>query len=90
MVVVQFVRKKTWTVSDNTIVAESLGDFNKNLFKKGLNVSKKMAKNVLKNPVRVLEIAAKVSSAFASRRLKSVLSSQPEVMTFKQEKVITQ
>ena len=31
-------------VSDNTIQAEDLGDFFKNLCKKGLNVSKKMAK----------------------------------------------
>ena len=36
------------TVSDNTIQAEGLGDFFKNLGKKGPNVSKKMAKNVLK------------------------------------------
>ena len=36
-------RKKLMTVSDNTIQAEGLGDFFKNLCKKGLNVSKKMA-----------------------------------------------
>ena len=35
-------------VSDNVIQAEGLADFFKNLGKKGLNVSKKMAKNVLK------------------------------------------
>ena len=34
-------------VSDNTIKAENLGDFFKNLGEKGLNVSKKMAKNVI-------------------------------------------
>ena len=39
-------RKKSMTVSDNTIKAEGLGDFFKNLGKKRLNVSKKMAKNV--------------------------------------------
>ena len=39
-------RKKSMTVSDNTIQAEGLGDFFKNLGKKGLNVSKKLAKNV--------------------------------------------
>ena len=33
------------TVSDNTIVAESLSDFFKNLGKKGPSVSKKMVKN---------------------------------------------
>ena len=42
-------RKKTMTVSDDTIKAEGLGNFFKNLGKKGLNVSKKMAKNVLSN-----------------------------------------
>ena len=36
------------TVSDNKIQAEILGDFFKNLGEKGLNVSKKMAKIVLK------------------------------------------
>ena len=35
-------------VSDNIIKAEGLGDFLKNLGKKGLNVSRKMAKNVLR------------------------------------------
>ena len=34
-------RKKTMIVSDNVIQAEGLGDFFKNLGKKGLNVSKK-------------------------------------------------
>ena len=37
-------REKSMTVSDNTIKAEGLEDFSKNLGKKGLNVSKKMAK----------------------------------------------
>ena len=46
------IRKKSMTVSDDTIKAEGLGDFFKNLGKKGLNVSKKMAKNVLSNPGR--------------------------------------
>ena len=44
-------RKKTMIVSDNVIQAEDLGDFFKKLGKKGLNVSKKMAKNVLSNPI---------------------------------------
>ena len=54
------------TVIDNTIQAENLGDFFENLGKRGPNVSKKMAKNVLKNPRRPLEIGANVGSAFAS------------------------
>ena len=37
-------RKKSMIVSDDTIKAEGLGDFFKNLGKKGSNVSKKMAK----------------------------------------------
>ena len=43
-------RKKSMTVSDSTIQAEALGDFFRNLGKRGLNVSKNMAKNVLKKP----------------------------------------
>ena len=43
-------RKKTMTVSDNAIQAEGLGDFFKNLGKKGINLSKRMANNVLSNP----------------------------------------
>ena len=37
-------RKNSMTVSDNTIKAESFGDSFKNLGKKVLNISKKMAK----------------------------------------------
>ena len=51
-------RKKSMIVSDNTIQAEGLGDFFKNLGKKGLNISKKMAKNVLSNPGRALDLTA--------------------------------
>ena len=69
-------------VSDNTIQAEGLGDFFKNLGKKGLNVSKKMAKNVLKNPGRALEIGANVGTAFASRNPKAALTSLPVVINF--------
>ena len=75
-------RKKSMIVSDNVIQAEGLVDFFKNLGKKRLNVSKKMAKNVLKNPGRALEIGANVGSAFASRRPKAALSSLPEVINF--------
>ena len=75
-------RKKSMIVSDNVIQAEGLGDFFKNLGKKGLNVSKKMAKNVLKNPGRALEIGANVGTAFASRNPKAALTSLPEVFNF--------
>ena len=75
-------RKKSMIVSDNVIQAEGLGDFFKNLGKKRLNVSKKMAKNVLKNPGRALEIGANVGTAFASRNPKAALTSLPEVINF--------
>ena len=41
-----------------------------------------MAKNVLKNPGRPLKIGANIGSAFASRNLKAVSSSLPEVNNF--------
>ena len=77
-------RKKSMIVSDNVIQAEGLGDVFKNLGKKGLNVSKKMAKNVLKNPGRALEIGSNVGTAFASRNPKAALTSLPEVINFYQ------
>ena len=75
-------RKKSKTVSDNTIKAEGLGDFFKNLGKKGLNVSKKMAKNILSNPGRALDLTAKIATAAASRNSKQALSTLPELITF--------
>ena len=74
-------RKKSMTVSDDTIKAEGL-DFFKNLGKKGLNVSKKMAKNVLSNPGRALDLTAKIATAAASRNSKQALSTLPELITF--------
>ena len=70
------------TVSDNSIVIENSGDFFKNLGKKGLDISKKMARVVLKNPGRALETGANVGSAFGSRSPKSALTSLPEVVNF--------
>ena len=69
-------------VSDNVIQAEGLGDFFKNRGKKGLNVSKKMAKNVLSNPGRALDLTAKVATAAASKNSKQALSTIPELITF--------
>ena len=69
-------------VSDNMIQAEGLGDFFKNLGKKGLNVSKKMAKNVLSNPGRALDLTAKIATAAASRNSKQALSTLPELIKF--------
>ena len=75
-------RKKSMTVSDDTIKAEGLGDFFKNLGKKGLNVSKKMAKYVLSNPGRALDLTAKIATAAVSRNSKQALSTLPELITF--------
>ena len=58
------------TVSDNTIKAEGLGDFCKNLGKKGLNVSKKMAENVLSNPTRASDSMVNFATAAASKNPK--------------------
>ena len=77
-----FNRKKSMIVSDNTIQAERLGDFFKNLGKKGLNVSKKMAKNVLSNPGRALDLTAKIATAAASRNSQQAFSTPPELITF--------
>ena len=74
-------KRKSMIVSDNVIQAEGLGEFFKSLGKKGLNVSKKMAKIVLKIQ-NELEIGANVGTALASRSPKAALSSLPEVSTF--------
>ena len=75
-------RKKSMIVNDNTLKAKGLGDFFKNLGKKGLNVSKKMAKNVLSNPGRALDLTAKIATAAAPRNFKQALSILPELITF--------
>ena len=69
-------------VSDNTVKAEGLGNFFKNLGKKGLNASKKMAKIVLSNPTRAFNITANIATAAAHRNPKNVLSTLPEVINF--------
>ena len=69
-------------VSDNTIQVQGLSDFFKNLGRKGLNVSKKSAKNVLSNPGRALDKTAKIATAAASRNSKQALSTLPEMITF--------
>ena len=75
-------REKTMVVSDNVIQAEGLCDFFKNLGKKGLNVSKKMAKNVLSNPGRALDLTAKIATAAVSKNSKQALSTLSELITF--------
>ena len=75
-------RKKTMIFSDNVIQAKGFGDFFKNIGKKGLTITKKMAKNVLSNPGRALDITAKIATAAASRKSKQTLSTLPEMITF--------
>ena len=75
-------RKKSMIVTDNTIKAEGLSRFFKNLGKLSAKAGKKVATNVLKNPGRALEISANVASAAASRNPKNVLSTLPEVINF--------
>ena len=70
------------TVSNNTIQAEALSDFFKNLCKKGLNVSKNMAKSVMKISGRALDITGNIATAAVSRNPKNVMSTVREPTTF--------
>ena len=69
-------------VSDNTIKAEGLGDFFKNLGKTSVKVGKKLAKNVLSNSSRALDITANIATAAATKSPKAALSTLPEVINF--------
>ena len=75
-------RKKSMTVSDNKKLAEGLGDFFENNSIEGRNASKKIAKNVLKNPGRHLDIGPNVGIAFASKSPKTAPSTLPEFIDF--------
>ena len=75
-------RKKSMIVSDNTIQAEGLGDFFKNLGKISAKAGKKLAKNILSNPGRALDLTAKIATAAATKRPKAALSTLPEVVNF--------
>ena len=73
-------RKKTIIVSDNVIQAEGLGDFFKNLGQISAKAGKKLAKNVLSNPARALDLTAKIATAAATKSPKAALSTLPEVI----------
>ena len=75
-------RKKTMIVSDNVIQAEGLGSFFKNLGKISAKAGKKLAKNVLSNPGRALDLTAKIATAAASKSPKTALSTLPDVINF--------
>ena len=75
-------RKKSMIVSDNTIKAEGLGSFFKNLGKISAKAGKKLAKNVLSNPGRALDSTAQIATAAATNSPKAALSTLPEVINF--------
>ena len=66
------IEKKTMIVSDNTIQAEGLGSFFKNLGKISSKAGKKLATNVLKNPSRALDLTAKIATAAATKSQKQL------------------
>ena len=70
------------TVRDNTTKTEGLGSFFKNLRKISAKAGNKRATNAFKNPARFLEIGANVATAAASRNLRAVSSTLPEVIIF--------
>ena len=69
-------------VSDNTVKAEGLSIFFKNLGRMSAKAGKKVATNVLKNPARALEIGANIGAAAVSRNPKAIASTLPEVINF--------
>ena len=70
-------KRKSTIVSDNTIQAEGLGDFFKNLGKVSSKAAKKLATNALKNPARLFEIGANVATAAVSKNPKAASSTLP-------------
>ena len=75
-------KKNSMVVFNNTIVSDRLGDFFKNLGKEGHNLSKKVAKNVLRNSRRALDITANIATAAPSRNSQKVLSTLLEIVNF--------
>ena len=69
-------------VSDNTIKAEGLGSFFKNLGKISPRAGKKLAKNLLSNPGRALNLIEQIATAAATKSPKAALSTLPEVINF--------
>ena len=75
-------RKKSMTVSDNTIKTEGLGSFFKNLGKISSKAGKKLVKNVISNPGRALDLTAEIATAAATKSPKAALSTLPETINF--------
>ena len=70
------------TVSDKIIKAEGLGSFSKSLGKISAKTGEKLAKNVIGNPVRALDLTAKIATAAATKSPKAALSTLLEVINF--------
>ena len=76
------VEKNSMIISDDTIKAEGLGNFFKNLGKFSAKAGKKLATNVFENPGRALEIGANIATAAATKSPKAALSTLPQVINF--------
>ena len=75
-------RKKSMIVSNNTIQADGLGSFFKNLGRISAKAGKNLPTNVIKNSGRALEITSNIATAAATKSPKAALSSLPEVINF--------
>ena len=69
-------------MSDNTIQAEGLGSFLKNLGKISAKAFKNLATNVIKKSGRALEITSNIATAAATKSPKAALSTLSEVIIF--------
>ena len=75
-------RKKSITVSDNTIEGEGLVNVFKNFGEKRIIVSKKkMSKNILKNPSTAFDITGRIQRQDFSNPQK-IMSTLSELITF--------
>ena len=68
-------------VSDNTIEAEGLRNFSKNLGKR-TKCMKRTTESMLSNPSRALDITANVANAVACRNPKAPLPTLPGLIIF--------
>ena len=71
-------RNKSLIVSDQTIQAEGLGDFFRDIGKG----AKSVAMKILNNPGRALELAANIGTAAASKNPKLFAATAPDIIKF--------
>ena len=69
-------------VSDNTIEAQVLNKFFKNLGKPSGKAGEKIATIVSKDPGRALDLGANIRSAAVFRNRKAALSTTPDIINF--------